>query len=106
VISLELAPPVTPLAAVATANPPSALLGQECLTWCPTGYAWNNITYRCDLCDYYTYSLNGKCVQFCPSMYLADNTNRSCIHLSLTSYTFNLSLIAVSILSHGKLMKL
>lgn len=81
-------------------------MGSECLTWCPPGYSWNNITYRCEECPFYTYSLNGKCVRFCPSMYEANLLNKSCIHLSKTNFAFNLSLLSVSVLDHGKLLKL
>jgi hypothetical protein len=32
--------------------------------------------------------------------------NKSCIHLSKTSFAFNLTLLSVSVLDHGKLLKL
>lgn len=87
-------------------TPPRYLLGNECLTWCPAGYAWNNMTYRCEECAFYTYSLNGNCVRFCPSMYEANLLNKSCIPLSNTNFAFNLTLLLVSVLNHGKLLKL
>jgi hypothetical protein len=87
-------------------TPVKYLLASECLTWCPPGYSWNNITYRCEECTFYTYSLNGKCERFCPSMYEANLLNKSCIHLSKTSFAFNLTLLSISVLDHGKLLKI
>lgn len=60
------------------------LLGSECLTWCPNGYAWNNGTSTCDLCNPHTFSYAGACIKHCPSFYVPDSSNRSCLHLSLT----------------------
>jgi hypothetical protein len=81
------------------------LLGNVCLTWCPNGYSWNNITRKCEECDYKTYSYWGACLDSCPDFYQADDNNRSCIALGSTAYYFQLSLEGVHVLSHGKLLQ-
>jgi hypothetical protein len=81
------------------------LLGTECLSWCPPGYAWNNVTHTCDVCALYTFSYVGKCVKYCPTLYQSDEANRSCTHLSQSDFTFNLTIASIDIVPHGKLIK-
>jgi hypothetical protein len=81
------------------------LLGSECLSWCPPGYSWNNVTHVCDVCELYYFSYLGKCVKYCPMLYQWNEANRSCLHLSLTGFTLNLSIVSIDIVPHGKLIK-
>jgi len=81
------------------------LLNGECLSWCPAGYAWNNLTRVCDLCPLLTYSFAGSCLTHCPTLYLPSEGNRSCVHISATGLQLNLTLKVIDVLPHGKLLR-
>jgi hypothetical protein len=44
-------------------------------------------------------------VAACPAFHLTVASNRSCLHYSLTSLRFNLTLLRLNVLPHGKLLK-